>query len=526
MNTSKELLALFSRAPGFLCFLQGPDHVFALANDAYTALVGDAKIVGKTAWEALPRAHRRTYGELIHRCYTFNEQLVRRAVRLELEPNGPEPIAETCIDLVLQPILTRDGIVDGVLLQGHEVTDADEELERQKAVETRLQVSEQRYRALLQVVESGFCLLEMIVDDVGRTIDYRFLETNDAFDRLIGPADAAGRTARELSPCLDPGWLRIYGRVASSGAPARFETYAGHHGGCFAVHATRVGDPAQRRVAVLFKDITSQRFAERERSALLARERAARRDAEDAARLRDEFLAVLGHELRTPLHAIVGWTQLMRADDLHAGTRARALDTIERNARIQGQIIDDLLDLGRIVSGKLRIDRALVDVSTLVAEAVDALQPTAVARNIGLHLAVSPRCYVMGDARRLHQAVSNLLTNALKFTSKGGRVVATVEQRSGHVVVVVDDDGCGIPPEFLPTAFDRFAQAAGTHEAQGLGLGLAIVRHIVEHHDGYVVASSEGEGRGSTFTIVLVAAEAPQTAEIPAHRTPLWMTSS
>jgi CheY-like chemotaxis protein len=225
--------------------------------------------------------------------------------------------------------------------------------------------------------------------------------------------------------------------------------------------------------------------------------------AEEANRLKDEFLAVLSHELRTPLNAILGWARMLRAGTIAEADVPRALETIERNAHAQAQLIEDLLDVSRIVSGKLRLEMRPVDVGEVVQEAIDTVRPTADARGITMTTAVAHVAPVSGDAQRLQQVVWNLLTNAIKFTPPGGTVHVRVDQAASTVGVVVSDTGQGIDPEFLPHVFDRFRQASstpGTTRRKGLGLGLAIVRHLVEAHAGTVSVESEGAGKGTTFT--------------------------
>jgi CheY-like chemotaxis protein/anti-sigma regulatory factor (Ser/Thr protein kinase) len=226
--------------------------------------------------------------------------------------------------------------------------------------------------------------------------------------------------------------------------------------------------------------------------------------AEEANRLKDEFLAVLSHELRTPLNAILGWARILRAGTLADADIPRALETIERNAQVQAQLIEDLLDVSRIVSGKLRLEMRPVDISEVIEEAVDTVRPTADARGITMTVVVNHVGPVSGDAHRLQQVVWNLLSNSIKFTPTGGRVDLRVDQTASMVRITVADTGQGIDAEFLPHVFDRFRQASSTPgqtRRKGLGLGLAIVRHLVEAHAGTVDAASDGAGRGATFTV-------------------------
>jgi signal transduction histidine kinase/ActR/RegA family two-component response regulator len=230
-----------------------------------------------------------------------------------------------------------------------------------------------------------------------------------------------------------------------------------------------------------------------------------REQAEAASRAKDEFLAVVSHELRTPLNAIIGWSGLLRTGRVDEELAARAMETIERNARSQARLIEDLLDISRIVSGRLRLNIQPVNLAPVIEAAVEVVRPAANAKEIGLHVvADSGAGPVAGDPERLQQIIWNLLSNAVKFTPRQGRVQVHLRRRNSQVEVTVSDNGQGISPEFLPHAFERFRQAdAGFTRAHGgLGLGLAIVRHLVELHGGTVAASSRGVGEGATFTVM------------------------
>jgi PAS domain S-box-containing protein len=254
------------------------------------------------------------------------------------------------------------------------------------------------------------------------------------------------------------------------------------------------------------RDISTlkQILAERER--LLARERAARQEAERAGRAKDEFLATLSHELRTPLNAILGWAHILRAGGVPPQDLAAGLETIERNARVQTQLIEELLDMSRIISGKLRLDVQPVDLQMVIGEVVESMRPAADAKGIKLYKVLDPSAAsINGDPNRLQQVLWNLLSNAIKFTPKGGNVQVFLRRVNSHVEVSVSDTGQGIRPDFLPHLFNRFSQAdaSSTRRHGGLGLGLAIVKHLVELHGGSVRAASPGEGQGSTFMIDL-----------------------
>ena len=226
--------------------------------------------------------------------------------------------------------------------------------------------------------------------------------------------------------------------------------------------------------------------------------------AEEASRAKDEFLATVSHELRTPLASILGWARLLRRGGLAPEKQGRALETLERNARAQTRLVEDLLDVSRIVSGKTRLNVETSELGRIVEAAVDSIRPGADGRGVQLQVSIEP-CTLSGDPERLHQILWNLLSNAVKFTPRGGRVTVSLARREGTATLTVSDTGQGIRPDFLPHVFERFRQAdaTATRAHGGLGLGLAIVRHLVELHGGTVSASSAGEGQGATFTVQL-----------------------
>ncbi len=254
------------------------------------------------------------------------------------------------------------------------------------------------------------------------------------------------------------------------------------------------------------EDITERKQAEAAR-ALVLREQLARQEAEAANRMKDEFLAVLSHELRTPLNSMLGWARLLRAKQHDERTVNRALATIERNAELQSQLIEDILDVSKIIRGKLQLNCRSIDPMAVIQSAIDAVRPQLEAKSIQFTTDFEPNVgHVWGDSTRLQQIVWNLLTNAIKFTPEGGQVSVRLTRDPDHTAhIVISDTGIGIAPDFLPNVFDRFRQADSTttRSHNGLGLGLAIVRHLVELHDGTVEASSPGEGLGATFTVHL-----------------------
>lgn len=255
-----------------------------------------------------------------------------------------------------------------------------------------------------------------------------------------------------------------------------------------------------------------------EREALLAAERAARAEAERASRMKDEFVATLSHELRTPLNAIVGWTQFLLRDASVSESLRKGLDVIDRNARAQARMVDDLLDFSRILAGKLRLDAERVDLVDVVEYVIRSVGPAAQAKDIRFVTSLEAAGGVLGDPSRLQQIVWNLLSNAVKFTGKGGCVEVKLQRREGEVELIVADNGQGITAEFLPHVFERFCQedAGIARQHGGLGLGLSIARQLVEMHDGQIVARSDGPGCGATFVVTLPATGADEAREIEA----------
>lgn len=386
-----------------------------------------------------------------------------------------------------------------------------------KQAEENLRQSEERYRLLFETMEDGFCIIEMLLDQTNRPVDYRFLEVNPAFERQTGLQNAVGRTARELVPSLEEFWFEIYGRVALTGEPARFENGSESMNRWFEVYAFPVGRIENRRVAILFKDASDRKAIEAQREKLLQQEQEAREAAERANRIKDEFLAVLSHELRTPLNPILGWAKLLQSLKVSADKFQQGLKTIERNAQQQAQLIDDLLDISRIIRGKLMLNFVPVDLAQTVTSAVETVRLAAEAKAIQIEIVLEPVPPIRGDAGRLQQVIWNLLSNAIKFTPTGGRVEVHLEQivlqplsQMGsslptYAQISVIDTGKGIQPDFLPYVFELFRQqdSSTTRSFGGLGLGLGIARQIVEAHGGTIAATSPGEGQGATFIVQL-----------------------
>jgi signal transduction histidine kinase/ActR/RegA family two-component response regulator len=284
----------------------------------------------------------------------------------------------------------------------------------------------------------------------------------------------------------------------------------------------------QQKARSLEAEIAERRQVEERLRLSLMQEQLARTEAEDANRLKDEFLATVSHELRTPLHAVIGWSHMLRTGGLDEAMTTRAIETIERNAKSQAQLIEDILDVSRFITGKLHLNIGLVDFASVINAAIDSVQLAAESKDIQLEVTLDPSARrVSGDSSRLQQVVWNLLSNAIKFTPAGGRVQVRLERAGTDAQISVSDTGEGINSDFLPFIFDRFRQGDGssTRKHGGLGLGLAIVRHLVELHGGTVSADSVGKGQGTTFTLRLPLAAAQKEAKVRRRKTERLLSS-
>jgi PAS domain S-box-containing protein len=369
----------------------------------------------------------------------------------------------------------------------------------QKQAEELLQASEERYRTLFDSVDDGVCVIEMLYDDAGKPCDYRFLEVNPAFVAQTGLVDAIGKTVRSLVPAHETHWFETYGRVAATGEPVRFIDEAAGLDRWYDVYAARVGPAGSRKVALLFTDITGRRRTELE----------LRRLADDLAeqdRRKTEFLATLAHELRNPLAPIRSGLQLMRRAEGDPGALARVQDIMDRQLDHLVHLVDDLLDVARITRGQIALKPAWIDLDEVVRAAVDTSMPLieAARHSLDLRLPATP-LQLYADPTRLTQVISNLLNNAAKYTPRGGSIVLTAERDADQAVIVVSDNGIGIPSESLESVFQMFTQIPhpSQHGQGGLGIGLSLVRSLVELHGGTIRAASAGIDAGSAFTVRL-----------------------
>lgn len=382
----------------------------------------------------------------------------------------------------------------------HRVAERTAEIE---AAATRLRQSEERMRLVLtasgirgwtwDIRENALTW----VTAAGHSV--REFKSPLAVLRLIHPADRAAIRSAYMQ-AVD----------GKSDYEAEFRLIEGGEVTSWLARGTVIRDPtgAPLSIAGININITDRKRTEDERAALLHAAEEARRQLEDANRVKDEFLAVLSHELRTPLNAITGWAHMLRSGGLDPATQTRAIEIIYRNSFLQAQLISDILDVSRIVSGKFRLELSTLDLSTVIHAALDMIRPAAEAKGIEIFVSHAPDAGpISGDQARLQQVVGNLLTNAVKFTPAGGSVQIITERAGDCVELTVQDDGPGIPPELLPHIFERFRQgdSSTTRSHQGLGLGLAIVKHLVEMHGGSVYAGGRTDCSGAVFKVILPA---------------------
>ena len=361
-------------------------------------------------------------------------------------------------------------------------------------------------------LEPGVLRLAAIVESsddaiVGKDLNGIVFSWNRAAERIFGYTadEMIGRSIRTIIPNdRQSEEDEVIARIHSGERVHHFETIRRRKDGSLlpislTISPIRDQDGVVVGASKIARDITERKQAEAERARLLS-------VAQEASRLKDEFLATLSHELRTPLNAILGYTRMLRSGLIAPEKEARALDTIERNATSLTEIIEDVLDVSRIISGKIRLNVRPVDLQTVIRESIEAVRPAADARNIRLECILdSAEAPVSGDPERLQQILWNLVSNAVKFTERGGRVQIRLEHAESHVELIVSDTGIGIAPEFLPYVFERFRQGDSgvTREYGGLGLGLAITRHLVEMHGGTIEVTSAGHGAGATFRVKL-----------------------
>ena len=392
--------------------------------------------------------------------------------------------------------------------------------ERQRALESERVAREtsEKDQVRLAVTLSSIADAVLATDPSGRVTIL-----NEVAQTLTGWAesDALGRPIEDVFALIDEATreplespvARVYreGRILGSGHPLLVAREGRELPIEFSGAPIHSADGRLQGAVLVFRDATRAREAERMREALLAREQQARQDAEHMSQSKDEFVATISHELRAPLNAIYGWVQLLQGGTLDPAQQRRAVDVIERSTRAQTQLIDDLLDMSRVIRGDLRLELAPTDLPPVLNAAIESVRPSAAAKKLEVQMTEAQPVAVLADPDRLQQIFANVLVNAIKFTPQGGRIEVRLACENGDAVVRISDNGLGIEPELLPHIFEPFRQAeagGGKRSRGGLGIGLALVRHLVEKHEGSVHAESGGPGKGTTFTIRLRALKA------------------
>jgi PAS domain S-box-containing protein len=418
--------------------------------------------------------------------------------------------------------LARDGTAL-VLLAFRDITEL-------KQAEKARRDSEIRFRTLFESMDEGYCVVEMIFDEGNNPIDYRFLEVNPVFERQTGIKDARGRLMREIAPEHEQHWFDIYGRIALTGETLRFENPAAALHRYYEVCAFRVGAPELRHVGIVFNDITGRKNLELQRERALAQEEALRKDAEtatralaqtqevlhkrvaelaDADRHRNEFLAILAHELRNPLAPLKNAVQILRRSPDDAVVIEKARDLIDRQVHHMSRLVGDLLEAARAQNGQIKLQTASLDLRSVIEHVIDLMRPMFEDKHQTLRVTLPEApVWVEGDAARLEQIFTNLLSNANKYTQERGDIeirlsAGLIDEAVRGAIVQVLDNGEGIEAELVPRLFELFAQADRSlaHSQGGLGIGLSLVRTLVEMHGGRVSMRSDGRGSGSTFEV-------------------------
>jgi PAS domain S-box-containing protein len=525
---------VLTQIPALVTISRGRDHALDFANPVAEGILGAVDIRGKkpaellsdpTAREALKDlAYVARTGHVVH-------AKARRVLIKRPDSTGQE---ERFFDTTMQPLRRADGSVEAVLSFAYDVTEEVRARRRMEALAQDLETERDLLRAIIEQSADGI----IVADERGVL-------------RIFNPAAERqhGISMLELS---ETDWPRMYMTDGRPEAPrdqppltralrgeyvenARWQVQRPDGSvRTLAGTATPLRRPngASAGAVLITRDETERTRYENEREAeqrwleeILDREQDARRQAEQANRLRDEFLATMSHELRTPLSAILGWAQLLKEKKGDPKSLDKGIDTIERNARVLVKLVEDVLDVSRIITGKLALKMRRVELNTVALAAVDVVRPTADAKGVLLVVDLDPDVgRIWADPDRVQQIVWNLLANGVKFTPVGGRVEISIRREAPHATIRVTDTGQGIDPDFLPYIWDRFRQAdsSTTRKHGGLGLGLAIVRHIAEALGGSVHAESEGPGLGATFTVRLPLGVTQVDSEIDEGSRPGW----
>ncbi len=469
----------------------GPQALAALERQDFAAVLLDVRMPGMDGFEVA--------------------RLIRSRVRTRATPilfvtAGDDPdeammsaYALGAVDFLAKPLRTE--VLQAKVGVFVELYRSKEELRlrERRDFEQRLEAKEERYRTLFESIDEGFCVIQLLRDGNGNIRDYRFEEANEAFSMHTGLPNAVGKTIRELVPANEAHWLNIYDRVARTGEATRFVEEAKAMNRWFDVYAARLGGPGSDQLAVLFSDITQRLLAEQDLRRLAE-------ELSQANRRKTEFLATLAHELRNPLAPLSNGLHLMRMATDKPEVLEKTRRMMERQVQHMVHLVDDLLDVARISTGKVDLRRHPIDLKDVVATAVETSGSLIEGAGHALDLALPSEPLPMhADPTRIAQVVSNLLNNAAKYTPPRGSISLRLQREGEQAVLSVTDTGVGIAPDAIAKVFEMFAQVPNRDGGPqgGLGIGLSLVQSLVALHGGSVTASSPGPGRGSTFTVRL-----------------------
>jgi signal transduction histidine kinase/ActR/RegA family two-component response regulator len=499
----RRLRSFLLEAPAAIAVFRGPELVYDLVNDRFVTLLGRSaeELLGKPGSKAIPVLNVQPIWKILAEVYATGEPFRALEFASNLDRNRDGVIELAYFDWLGQVTRDAQGVIDGVLLFVVEVT---EQVKGRRSSEA----SRKFIEGVVNQMPAGVVIAEA---PSGRTV-----LANALAESLVGRFDIEVDSSRRFAP------QTVFRPDGTSYPPSNYPIVRAIAGELvldeeiifvqpdgrrriLQVSASPVYDAERNLVAGVstFVDITDRRRADEERKALLERAETARSVAESASRAKDDFVAIVSHELRNPLNAMLGWTRLLRTGSLSEERTARALETIERNATNQAQLIEDLLDVSRVVSGKLTLDVQTVTFASVIESALDSARPAIEAKGLRLSVVLDTEGVLSGDPGRLQQIVWNLLTNATKFTPRGGSIRVVLRRDESHLELSVSDSGQGIAASFLDHVFDRFKQAdpSTTRQHGGLGLGLSIAKNLVEMHGGTIEAQSEGLGKGATFVV-------------------------
>ena len=512
-----RLQEFFAQAPAGICILRGPSLTFEFANDHYRALVGGRDIIGRPLLEALPELKGQGLDDILHQVIASGEPFIGREVPVRLDRQGGGVTEQASYTFIYSPFRDGTSAIDAAIVLALDVTDEVVAKRRTDELAGLLRKSEAQFHVLAESIPQ----LAWAARPDGQIDWYnqRWYEyTGTTFETMQGERGQSVHAPEQL------GAVRARWRASlDTGEPFEMEFLLRGKDGQFRWHLTRAVPLRDESGAIVRwfgtnTDIDTSRRAALDRAKLLESEQAARLAAELASRAKDDFLSTASHELRTPLNAILGWARMLQSGQLDQSSFTRAIDTIERNARAQVRLVEDILDGSRLINGQLHLEIRPLDMTAVVSAALDTVRAAAEAKRIMLSASLDPAATrIVGDPDRLQQIIWNLVTNAIKFTPKDGTVNVSLARVGTDIELTVKDSGEGIGPDFLPHVFDRFRQAEGgtTRRHGGLGLGLALVRHLVEAHGGSVRAESGGVGRGATFIVTFPVQAVYAAAVIP-----------